>query len=93
MEEKCLMVEVLEKAFTKYEKEKSEKELEKHVEVIERKPKPKSKSQKKLFPYHLSNFICDKCGDEYVEDTAYSYAPSMNEINDYKTYCSNCVVD
>lgn len=63
--------------------------LEKYVKVI--KHKPKSKSQKKLSPYHLSNFICDNCGNEYVENTAYSYAPSMNEINNYKTYCSNCV--
>ena len=87
-----MMVEVLEKAFGEYERreqEKSDKELEKYVKVVERKPKP----QKKLSPYRLSNFICDKCGDEYVEDISYSYAPSLNEINDYKTYCSNCVVD
>ena len=82
------MIEVLEKALESYKKEKqvqAEKELEKYRKIIE--PKP----QKKLSPYHLSNFVCDDCGDEYVEDTAYSYAPSMNEINDYQTYCRNCV--
>ena len=86
MEEKCMMVEVLEKAFEKYEKQQeiSDKELEKYRKIIQ--PKPQLKS------YRLSGFECDNCGDEYVEDTAYSYAPSMDEINDYKTYCSNCVV-
>jgi len=92
MEEKCMMVEVLEKAFEEYEEKKqeiSDKELEKYRKTIQ--PKPK-KSKPQLKPYRLSGFECDKCGDEYEQDTAYSYAPSLSEINDYKTYCSNCVV-
>lgn len=64
------------------------KELEKYRKIIQ----PKPKSQKKLSPYHLEGFECDRCGGEYYDEIAYSYAPSMNEINDYKTYCSNCVI-
>ena len=63
------------------------KELEKYVKVIPAKPKP----QPKLKPYFLRNFECDRCGNEYYDETAYSYAPSMKEINDYYTYCSGCV--
>ncbi|CAG8539774.1 137_t:CDS:10, partial [Ambispora leptoticha] len=29
----------------------------------------------------------EKCGEEYVEETAYSYARSMKEINEHYTYC------
>ena len=63
------------------------KELEKYRKIIPAKPKP----QPKLNPYFLEGFICDRCGGEYVEETAYSYAPSMKEINNYHTYCSNCL--
>lgn len=63
------------------------KELEKYRKVIPAKPKP----QKKLTPYRLRGFECDRCGSECYDETAYSYAPSMNEINDYHTYCSGCV--
>ena len=62
------------------------KELEKYRKIIQ--PKP----LKKLSPYHLRGFECDGCGGEYYDETAYSYAPSLNEINDYRTYCSDCVV-
>ena len=48
--------------------------------------------QKKLNPYHLRGFECDRCGNEYYDETAYSPAPNLNEINDYYTYCSDCVV-
>jgi hypothetical protein len=95
MEERCMMVEVLERAFESYEREKqveAEKELEKYRKIIEHKPKPK-KLQPKLSPYSYLNFTCDNCGDEYEQDTAYSHAPSSDEINNYHTYCSNCVVD
>ncbi|CAG8592286.1 8701_t:CDS:2 [Diversispora eburnea] len=88
VEEKCLMVEILEKSLESYEREKkvkSGKELEKVVKVIE--PKPK---KPQLTPYYPLNFACDNCGDEYEQDTAYSYAPSMREINDFHTYCSDC---
>lgn len=50
-------------------------------------------NQQKLNPYRLRGFGCDKCGNEYYDKTAYSPAPSLNEINDYPTYCSNCVVE
>lgn len=87
--EDCLLIEVLEKSLELYQKNykkpKKTKKLSNYVKVIQSKP------QRQISPYHLSNFICDKCGDEYEQDTAYSYAPSLSEINDYKTYCSNCV--
>jgi len=49
-------------------------------------------NQKKLNPYHLKGFACDKCSNEYYDETAYSPAPSLKEINHHPTYCSNCVV-
>jgi hypothetical protein len=49
-------------------------------------------NQQKLNPYFLKNFGCDRCEEEYHNETAYSPAPSLNEINDYYTYCSNCVI-
>ena len=49
-------------------------------------------NQQRLNPYHLRGFACDKCGNEYYDETAYSPAPSLNEINDYHTYCVNCVL-
>jgi hypothetical protein len=64
------------------------KELEKYRKIIPAKPK---KPQPKLSPYRLEGFECDRCGDEYYDETAYSYAPSLKEINNYQTYCSNCV--
>lgn len=83
----CLLIEVLEQALEFYQKNykspKKSKKLSTQVKVIAAKPK--------LSPYCLKGFICDNCGDEYEEQTAYSYAPSMNEINDYRTYCSDCV--
>jgi len=76
----CLLIEVLEQALEFYQKNyKSPKRT--------KKPKP----QPKLSPYFLRNFECDRCGSEYYDETAYSYALSMKEINDYRTYCSNCV--
>jgi hypothetical protein len=47
--------------------------------------------QKKLTPYRLRGFGCDNCGDEYYDEIAYSYAPSLNEINDYRTYCKQAI--
>jgi len=64
------------------------KELEKYRKIIPAKPK---KPQLKLSPYRLEGFECDRCGDKCYDETAYSYAPSMSEINNYQTYCSNCV--
>ena len=65
------------------------KELEKYRKIIPAKPQ---KPQPKLAPYRLRGFECDKCGNEYYDEIAYSYAPSLDEINDYQTYCSGCVV-
>ncbi len=78
---------IIEESLASYLDKLNKKELERYVKVIERKPK----SQPKLKPYFLRRFECDSCGEEYVEETAYSYAPSMKEINDYHTYCSGCV--
>jgi hypothetical protein len=85
VEEKCMMVEVLERAFEGYEREKqteAEKELEKHVKVIERKPK-------KIFSHPNKSFDCDKCGESFKNETAYSYVPGLGKTT--KTYCENCV--
>src|SRR4051794_5756391 len=49
-------------------------------------------NQQKLNPYFLKNFGCDKCGNEYYDEMAYSLAPNLKEINGYYTYCSNCVI-
>jgi hypothetical protein len=89
-EERLKYVEVLEKALESYENQKqirSTKKLSTQVKVIEKKPK----SQPKLNSYRLRGFGCDNCGNKYYDETAYSYAPSLNEINDHYTYCSNCV--
>jgi len=80
---------IIEESLVAYLDKLNAKELEKYVKIIERKPKP----QPKLKPYFLRNFECDRCGNEYYDETAYSYAPSMKEINDYHTYCSGCVVE
>lgn len=93
MEERCMMVEVLEKAFERYERKKQaelDKELEKYIKIIPPKIKPK-KPQKKLTAYLHANFTCDNCGDEYEQETAYSYAKDLEEFKHSSTYCSNCV--
>ena len=84
-EERCMMVEVLERAFAEYERErqeKSDKELEKYRKIIG--PKPK-----KVFFHPHQDFTCDKCGASFQDETAYSYATSLGKFT--KTYCSNCV--
>jgi hypothetical protein len=90
-EEECLMIEVLEKALESYKREKqvqSEKELEKYRKIIP----PKIKLKKpKLTAYLHANFTCDNCGDEYEQETAYSYARNLEEFRHSSTYCSNCV--
>jgi len=91
VEEKCLMVEILEKSLGSYEREKqtrSEKDLEKYVKIIERKPK----SKPKINPYPYTNFTCDNCQSEYEKEMAYSIARNLKELNRYPTYCSDCVV-
>ena len=63
------------------------KELQKYRRIIQfKKPQPQ------LSPYHLSNFICDNCGDELYNTVAYSYASNLSQAKKgYHTYCSNCV--
>jgi len=85
MEERCMMVEVLERAFERYEREKqveAEKELEKYRKIIE--PKPK-----KIISHPNKIFDCDKCGASFQNETAYSYSASLTKFA--RTYCSNCV--
>lgn len=85
VEEKCMMVEVLERAFTEYEQKKqtnSDKELKKFVKTIE----PKSK---KIFSYPNKNFGCDNCREELQNKTAYSYVANLTKST--KTYCGRCV--
>ena len=76
------MVEVLEKSLESYEREKrtqSDKELEKYVKIIER----------KKFPHPNENFTCDKCSEEFQNETAYTYDPILGKLT--KTYCSDCI--
>jgi len=89
------MVEVVEKSLAFYQQHCSEvgssiptKKLSDYVKIIENKPK---KPKPKLSPYKLRGYVCDKCGDEYYDEVAYSYAPNLDEINNYKTYCADCV--
>lgn len=84
VEEKCMMVEVLERAFAEYEQKKqakSGKEL-KNVKTIE----PKSK---KIFSYPNKNFACDNCRGEFQNETTYSYATNLTKSA--KTYCERCI--
>lgn len=79
------MVEVLERAFEGYEREKqvqTEKELEKYVKIIETEPK-------KIIFHPNKNFDCDKCETSFKNETAYSYSASLTKFT--KTYCSSCV--
>jgi hypothetical protein len=85
VEEKCMLVEVLERAFEEYEQKKqanSGKELKKFVKAI----KPKSK---KMFSYPNKSFDCDNCKGEFQDETAYSYVANLTK--DTKTYCGKCV--
>jgi ribosomal protein S27E len=80
-----MMVEVLERAFERYGREKqvqAEKELEKYVKIIETKPK-------KVFSHPNKRFDCDNCGESFQDETAYTYSDSSTKFT--KTYCSNCV--
>jgi len=76
---------IIEESLREFLEKLNEKELEKHRKIIKPRPKPK------LTPYFNINFTCDNCGDEYVEDVAYSYATSLKEIIEHYTYCSGCV--
>jgi hypothetical protein len=77
------MVEVVEKAVKGY----------KGGKLIQSRKSVKPKSKPKLTPYFNIDFGCDNCGDEYEEDTAYSYAPNLDQLKlkHYPTYCRECV--
>lgn len=91
--EGCLMIEIMEKALKLYEKQHKKpkqptKKLANYVKIIPAKPK----SQPKLIPYSHLNFTCDRCGEEYEQETAYSPARHLTELDHQPTYCSDCVV-
>jgi hypothetical protein len=44
-----------------------------------------------LYPYSHINFTCDNCQGEYEEETAYSVARNLKELNQHHTYCKKCV--
>ena len=46
---------------------------------------------KNLKPYPNTNFTCDNCQAEFHQETAYSPAPNLSEVDGYYTYCANCV--
>lgn len=48
-------------------------------------------SQEKLKPYPNTNFVCDSCQGEFRNETAYSFAPNLDEEDGYYTYCVECV--
>jgi len=47
--------------------------------------------KQKLNPYRFQNFTCDNCQEDYEQKMAYSPAPNLEQLDDYYTYCSNCV--
>lgn len=48
-------------------------------------------NQERLKPYPNTNFTCDSCQEEFHNETAYSPAPNLSEVDGYYTYCTNCV--
>ena len=80
VEEKCMLVEVLERAFAEYEEEKKEK-LDK-VKKYMKKPK-------KLFSHSNKDFDCDDCGGRFQDKTSYSYVANLTKST--KTYCGRCI--
>jgi len=41
-------------------------------------------------PFPGADFDCDRCGEEFEEETAYSAANNWEEFNHYPTLCLNC---
>jgi transposase-like protein len=37
------------------------------------------------------NFTCDSCGKQFQQETAYSPASNLEELEHQPTYCINCV--
>jgi hypothetical protein len=48
-------------------------------------------NQKQLSIAPQLNFICDGCGQQFQQETAYSPASNMEELKYQPTYCVNCV--
>jgi hypothetical protein len=48
-------------------------------------------NQKQLSIAPQLNFICDSCGQQFQQETAYSPASNMEELKYQPTYCVNCV--
>lgn len=95
-EERLKYVEVLEKALEIYEREKRSfvGEQRKQSQSNSNKKKiSKKQDTQELYPHYSVNFTCDKCGEQYEEEKAYSFVRDWNEKKRYSTYCSNCVVD
>jgi hypothetical protein len=44
-----------------------------------------------IYGKKYQNFTCDRCGDKYYNETAYSLANSLKQLEGNDTYCSNCV--
>jgi hypothetical protein len=81
---------IIEESLRAYLDKLSAKELERYRKIIPPKIKPK-KLQPKLTAYLHANFTCDNCGDEYYNDTAYSFARNLEEFKRSYTYCFGCV--
>lgn len=41
-------------------------------------------------PFPKVDFDCDRCGEEFEEETAYSVANNWEEFNNYPTLCFAC---
>ena len=41
-------------------------------------------------PFPEANFDCDRCGEEFEEETAYSVANDWEEFNYHPTLCFDC---
>src|SRR6185369_7993902 len=78
VEEKCMLVEVLEKALECYEKHQKKQ------------PQPQPSKPKPLNRFIKVDFNCDKCHQRFEKDTVYSPAPNLDQIKDYPTYCVDC---
>ena len=37
------------------------------------------------------NFTCDRCGNNFQNEIAYSVAQNWEELDENHTYCENCV--
>jgi hypothetical protein len=46
--------------------------------------------KQQLSPYSYQNFTCDSCREEYEQQTAYSPAPNLEQLDYFYTYCANC---